>query len=275
MNLQVASLNSGSNGNCYFIGYAKAGVLIDVGISASEIEKRLALLSIEVKTIKAVFITHEHGDHIHGLPAFARNHNLPVYLSKGTFEQSEINLNRLNVHFIKPYQSIEIDDMKIVAFPKQHDASEAFSFYVEKNNLRVGVITDIGLACSHVQDVFANVHACVLESNYDEDMLENGRYPLALKRRIRGGLGHLSNKQAKRLFLDKKHKELRLLLLAHLSKNNNKPELALAEFEDIKGSVKVEVLSRYKVSSLYNVTGKPFVFNPVQAARFVQQLTLF
>jgi phosphoribosyl 1,2-cyclic phosphodiesterase len=275
MNLQVASLNSGSNGNCYYVGYAQAGVLIDVGIAASEVEKRLTQLHISIQSIKATFITHEHGDHIHGLPAFAKKYNLPVYLSKGTYDQSEVNLNKLNLQFIKPYHCIEIDALKIVAFPKQHDAAEAFSFYVEKNNIRVGVITDIGLACSHVQDVFANVHACILESNYDEEMLENGRYPLALKRRIRGGLGHLSNKQAKRLFLDKKHKELNLLLLAHLSKNNNKPELALAEFEDVKGSVRVDVLSRYKVGSLYDVTGKPFVFNPAQAAKFVQQLTVF
>ena len=130
MNLQVASLNSGSNGNCYYVGYAQAGVLIDVGIAASEVEKRLTQLHISIQSIKATFITHEHGDHIHGLPAFAKKYNLPVYLSKGTYYQSEVNLNKLNLQFIKPYQCIEIDALKIVAFPKQHDAAEAFSFYV-------------------------------------------------------------------------------------------------------------------------------------------------
>jgi len=275
MSLKVASLNSGSNGNCYYVGNAQTGVLIDVGIAASEVEKRLEQLNVSVQSIKATFITHEHGDHIHGLPAFAKRYNLPVYLSKGTYEQSEVNLSKLNIQFIRPYQCIEIGNIKIVAFPKQHDAGEALSFYVEQNDVRVAVITDIGVACSHVQDVFANVHACILESNYDEEMLENGRYPLALKKRIRGGMGHLSNKQAKRLFLDKKHQELNLLLLAHLSKNNNKPELALAEFNDVEPSIQIEVLSRYKVSKLYEIKGKAFAYQPALASNFVQQLSLF
>ncbi len=253
MSLFVASLNSGSNGNCYYLGNEEEGVLIDVGISCREVEKRLKRLDIPVSRIKAVFITHEHNDHIHGVPAFTKKHKLPVFTTEGTILYgnlgNEIERERINV--FRPYQSVKIGNISVTAFPITHDANDPHNFIVASDSVTVGIFTDIGFPCYHVTQHFAQCHAAFLESNYDEHMLEFGSYPFQLKNRIRGGKGHLSNRQALKLFLDHRPAFMTHLFLSHLSQNNNSPDIVEEVFSGIAHSTHIAVMSRDRESSLY------------------------
>lgn len=253
MSLFVASLNSGSNGNCYYLGNEQEGVLIDVGISCREVEKRLKRLDIPVSRIKAVFITHEHNDHIHGVPAFTKKHKLPVFTTEGTILYgnlgNEIERERINV--FRPYQSVKIGNISVTAFPITHDANDPHNFIVASDSVTVGIFTDIGFPCYHVTQHFAQCHAAFLESNYDEHMLEFGSYPFQLKNRIRGGKGHLSNRQALKLFLDHRPAFMTHLFLSHLSQNNNSPDIVEEVFSGIAHSTHIAVMSRDRESSLY------------------------
>ena len=253
MSLFVASLNSGSNGNCYYLGNEEEGVLIDVGISCREVEKRLKRLDIPVSRIKAAFITHEHNDHIHGVPAFTKKHKLPVFTTEGTILYgnlgNEIERERINV--FRPYQSVKIGNISVTAFPITHDANDPHNFIVASDSVTVGIFTDIGFPCYHVTQHFAQCHAAFLESNYDEHMLEFGSYPFQLKNRIRGGKGHLSNRQALKLFLDHRPAFMTHLFLSHLSQNNNSPDIVEEVFSGIAHSTHIAVMSRDRESSLY------------------------
>ncbi|HVX24965.1 MAG TPA: MBL fold metallo-hydrolase [Parafilimonas sp.] len=180
MCLSVASLNSGSNGNCYYIENAKEAVLVDVGISCKEIDKRMARLNLSPQKIKAVFITHEHADHIYGLSSFLKKYQVPVYITQKTFLQLTGVPQQL-VHYFNINDVIKIGALSVIAFSKLHDAVDPCSFIVTCNNTTVGVFTDIGFSCSNIIHYFRQCHAAFLEANYDAEMLNNGRYPIVLK----------------------------------------------------------------------------------------------
>lgn len=278
MGLFVASLNSGSNGNCYYIGNESEAILVDGGISCRETEKRLKRLGLSIKKVKAIFVTHEHGDHIHGVPVLSRRHNLPVYITQPTLQNGGILLADELVRPFLPYEAIRIGSLTITGFPKLHDACDPHSFIVSDHEVTIGVFTDIGAPCSHVTKHFQQCHAAFLESNYDEHMLETGRYPYHLKNRIRGGQGHLSNLQAMRLFIDHRPAFMSHLFLAHLSRDNNSPELARNMFTSVAGRTKVVVASRYHETEVYHII--PQDVNPQFAwrnrpVRHQNQLTLF
>lgn len=257
MSLFIASLNSGSNGNCYYVGNSTEAVLIDAGISCRETEKRMTRIGLSMDNVKAIFVSHEHSDHINGIPVLQRKYQLPVYITSGTHFYSRMLLNDQLIQPFTAYQPVQIGSLSITAFPKFHDASEPHSFTVSGNGVKIGVITDIGSACEHVVRNFAECHAAFLEANYDEQMLMGGRYPYHLKRRISGGRGHLSNLQALELF--KKHKPAYMshLLLAHLSKDNNSPELVKGLFDEYAGETEIVVASRYNESAVYHITAEP------------------
>jgi phosphoribosyl 1,2-cyclic phosphodiesterase len=253
MNLQLASINSGSNANCYYIGNDKEAVLIDAGLSCRETEKRMKRLELDIQKVKAIFISHEHADHIAGLEVLSKKHQLPVYITPRTLANSNLKLEpRLTYSFSKN-KAVTIGDLQILPFTKSHDADDPHSFTVSAYGLNIGVITDIGYACKQVLKHFANCHAVFLESNYCEEMLMNGGYPYHLKQRISGDEGHLSNKQALDLFLNYKAPHLQLLLLSHLSQNNNKSQLVEELFAPHAGTVRVSVASRYKESELFTL----------------------
>lgn len=253
MGLYFTSINSGSNGNCYYVGNNHEAILVDVGLTCKEVEIRLARLSLSTITIKAIFISHEHSDHIKGLATFAKKHNLPVYISAATLKNSKLLLIENNVFPLKHLQQIQIGTLKITAFSKHHDAADPFSFTVECNNIRVGVFTDIGTVCDRLITHFKSCHAAFLEANYDSDMLESGNYPYFLKRRITSGKGHLSNAQALALFVNHKSPYLSHLLLSHLSKDNNDPFLVEKLFKAAAGDTFVTVAPRHAESEIYFV----------------------
>jgi len=278
MALYFTSINSGSNGNCYYVGNDNEAVLVDVGLTCKEVEKRMNRLSLSINKIKAIFISHEHSDHIKGLAVFAKKYKLPVYISTATLKSSRLLLDENNTYNLNHLQHIQIGGLKISAFSKFHDAADPYSFTIECNEIRVGVFTDIGSVCDRLITHFKNCHAAFLEANYDTQMLENGRYPYFLKRRIMSGHGHLSNAQALELFTNHKAPYLSHLLLSHLSKDNNDPELVEKLFKEVAGDTFVKVASRYEETEVYYVSNSQ---NPTLSYSFdpslyqPEQLNLF
>ena len=253
MALYFTSLNSGSNGNCYYVGTKTNAVLIDVGISCRETEKRMQKLGLLMTTVKAIFVSHEHGDHIKGVSTLANKYNIPVYITSKTAKNGPILISHLSKNFAAN-QPILIGDLIINPFLKSHDAADPHSFTICHNGITVGVFTDIGNVCKEVIRHFKACHAVFLEANYDNNMLENGRYPIHLKNRIRGGEGHLSNKEALDLFNDHRPSFLSHLLLSHLSKENNSPEMVEALFNAHANGVNITVASRYHSTEVFSIS---------------------
>lgn len=253
MSLFITSLNSGSNGNCYYLGNTTEAILIDAGLSCRETEKRMKRLGLHIENVKALFISHEHSDHIKGLPVLVKKYQLPVYITTATMKQGGLTFPDHLLKVFYPHEPVAIGGLSVTAFPKFHDACDPYSFVVSCNKICVGIFTDIGAPCDQLTHYFKQCHAAFLEANYDGDLLENGPYPLHLKNRIRGGHGHLSNKQALEIFLNYKAEFMSHLLLAHLSKNNNSPTLVQQLFDTHAGNTKVIVASRYQETDLFHI----------------------
>jgi phosphoribosyl 1,2-cyclic phosphodiesterase len=276
MSLFVTSLNSGSNGNCYYVGNDHEAVLIDVGISCRETEKRMRRLGLSLEKVKAIFISHEHIDHIKGVEVLAKRYQLPVYITPGTLQYGRLILDATLTRSFSAAEPIAIGGLTVHAFPKLHDAFDPHSFMVSYSGINVGVFTDIGAPCHNLVHYFSQCHAAILEANYDDHMLQNGRYPYHLKKRISGDKGHLSNAQALELFLAHKPSYMSHVFLAHLSKENNSPELAHALFQQHAGNTEVIVATRFNETDVFNIDGSQKVQGPaMQAPRQAVQVSLF
>lgn len=256
MSLFVASLNSGSNANCYYVGNNNEAVLIDAGLSCRETERRMKQLALSMDKVRAVFISHEHADHITGMSGLSKKYQLPVYITDSTLQNSNMPIEQHLIRSFKQNGIISIGDLKVTPFKKSHDAADPHSFMISGHGVNVGVITDIGYACKRVIKYFSQCHAVFLESNFCDTMLRNGNYPYHLQKRISSDEGHLSNTQAVELFQHYRSEDLQLLILSHLSKNNNKPELVEALFRPHAGNTKIFVASRYEASPVFYIEGK-------------------
>jgi phosphoribosyl 1,2-cyclic phosphodiesterase len=253
MSLQITSLNSGSNGNCYYIGNEQEAVLIDAGISCRETERRMLRLGLSMRKIRAIFISHEHTDHTRGVEVLSGKYRIPVYITNSTYDNSRLNLDPPLVNHFNAFTPVEIGNLSVHPFPKRHDASEPHSFIVNGNGINIGIMTDIGIPCKYVVHYLRQCHAAFLEANYDEKLLESGRYPLFLKKRIRGDEGHLSNDQALELFTNHKPSYMSLLVLSHLSAQNNNPKLVHDLFSKHAGGTRITVASRYEETEVFRV----------------------
>jgi phosphoribosyl 1,2-cyclic phosphodiesterase len=277
MPLFLSSINSGSNGNCYYIGNDTEAVLIDAGISCRKTEQRMIRLGLPIRNVKAIFISHEHTDHTRGTEVLSRKYNIPVYITNKTYENSRLRLNKdLTKHFTSG-KPVHIGKLRVHPFPKSHDASEPHSFTITAGGITVGVFTDIGYPCEHVVHHLGKCHAAFLESNYDEKMLETGRYPIYLKRRISGSEGHLSNIQALELYTTHGSPALQLLVLSHLSAENNHPKLVYELFNQHSKGAQIVVASRYEESGVFCIQnpGEPIKFAEAKSKIKMKQLSLF
>lgn len=272
--LQIASLNSGSNGNCYYIGNSSEAVLVDAGISCREIEKRMKGLGLAIEKVKAIFISHEHSDHIRGVEVLSKKYKLPVYVNDATRTSGRLMLDLSLIQTFDDKQSIDIHELSIIPFQKKHDAADPYSFTISFNGINIGVYTDIGQPCAALKEYFNTCDAAFLEANYDEEMLATGNYPYHLKERISGGLGHLSNREAYDVFQQHRSDKLSLLLLSHLSANNNCPTKVQELFTQNAGHTKIVVLSRHQASAVFEVYAKSQQHSIVQPAG-TKQMSLF
>jgi phosphoribosyl 1,2-cyclic phosphodiesterase len=278
MSMFICSLNSGSNANCYYLGNQDEAILIDGGLSCRETEKRLKRLGLAIKKIKAIFVSHEHGDHVHGIPALSKKYQLPVFITPETFRNGRLEIKDHFVSGLRAYDPVRIGNLSVTAFPKLHDACDPHSFLVECSSVKVGIFTDIGQPCEHVIRHFQQCHAAFLEANYDEGMLASGSYPVHLKNRIRGDRGHMSNEQALELFVRHKPPFMSHLFLSHLSRDNNSPKLVKNTFKRIAGATEIVIASRDRETPLYHIRQSPSRFSLVRSARAAngqRQLSLF
>jgi phosphoribosyl 1,2-cyclic phosphodiesterase len=277
MPLDISSLNSGSNGNCYYIGNSEEAVLVDVGISCRETERRMKTVGLEMEKVKAVFVTHEHTDHISGVAVLSRKYQLPVYITEETERFGRLKLDKQLIRRFKANDVIVLGSLQVMAFPKYHDAADPHSFLISSGSINIGVFTDIGRNCKEVIHHFKQCHAAFLESNYDEDMLMNGGYPAHLKKRISNGNGHLSNSEALELFNKHRPAFMSHLILSHLSKNNNHPEIVEKLFAAHAKQVEIYVASRYEPSPVFTISDNGYAAQPVRKQKKVkpEQLKLF
>ncbi len=225
----VCPLFSGSSGNSYYIGQEGEGILIDAGRSAKQLSERLSLCGIDQKAVRAIFVTHEHRDHIQGLRVLAGRLGVPVYASPGTLKALE-SMGVLNGKF--PVYPLSLAGtacagMQIRPFHTSHDCAEGYGYCIETaDGRRAAFATDLGYCSPEVYTAISGAQLLVLESNHDVRMLECGPYPYPLKRRILSKKGHLSNETCAQVLTDLVRTGTQHVLLAHLSRQNNTPDLA-------------------------------------------------
>ena len=229
--MRFASLASGSSGNCLVAEASGTVVLVDCGLSLTETERRLARAGLEPSQVSALLVTHEHGDHACGAFEFAAAHRIAVYLTHGTLAALKAEgkvLDGVALSIVNGRQSFFVDGIQVLPFTVPHDAREPVQYVLSDGASRLGVLTDVGISTSHVEKMLSGLDALVLECNYDRDLLWNGGYPRWLKERIAGPFGHLDNRESERLLAALDRSRLKHVIGAHLSQQNNRPELARA-----------------------------------------------
>jgi len=235
--LRFSVLASGSGGNACYVETNGARILIDAGLSCREMERRLTAVGVSATRLDGIVLTHEHQDHIRGAGPMARRYNLPLYINSGTLENGQKTLGKLpQLRLMETGGSININDLVIETFTKCHDAADPVGIVLSSNGTRIGFATDLGRSTRLAEERLKGCQALILEFNHDPDMLDEGPYPLHLKRRIKGPDGHLSNQQGGELLAAVSHADLRLVVLAHLSKINNDPEKARKEATRVLGT---------------------------------------
>lgn len=250
--IKVVNLASGSDGNLTYIESDQTKILVDAGLSCSEIVKRLALLNVSPEQIDGIVVTHEHMDHIKGVDVFCSKYNKPVYAHRDVFINLDEKLTKVERENRKLFENeFMIKDLKVIPFPIPHDVP-CFGFSFENNDKKISILTDLGHTNDRILNCIQRSQIVYLESNYDKKMLsKNEKYPLILKRRIAGPNGHLSNDDAAELIKFLVLTGTRQIVLSHLSKDNNTPALAfetaaqhLLEYGIIEGvHVKIDVAS--------------------------------
>lgn len=249
--MKYAAIASGSNGNCYYIAKGEDVVLVDIGINTKHVELRMAKLGLSPATIKAIFITHEHGDHIRGLSVFCKRYQIPVYLTEGTYKGTKLRLPEHLVRIISADARIEVGGLTVIGIPKYHDAKDPCSFVITDGTTNVSILTDLGRGCDNVKHVIQHADVLLLESNYDEEMLRTGRYSYYLKNRISSGWGHISNREALELFLENRSSGLRHLILGHLSGENNTVDIVQQTFAPHCEGIELSIAMRTEETPLY------------------------
>jgi phosphoribosyl 1,2-cyclic phosphodiesterase len=233
--MDACALASGSSGNCFYVGGKKSGVLIDAGISSKRIVESLNKIGRKPESIKAILITHEHTDHIRGVDVFSRNFNTPIFVNEKTLNDRFLCSNSDALNLFNTNETLRIAGLEITSFLKAHKAVEPvfFSLFEKTTKKTVSVVTDAGHCCKNIQQEISESNFVFLESNHDPKMLDEGPYPWHVKRWIKSDIGHLSNTQAGLGVLEHAKPKLKNLVLSHISRTNNSPELALKTFKKL------------------------------------------
>ncbi|MCF6249167.1 MAG: MBL fold metallo-hydrolase [Desulfobacula sp.] len=223
---KVCPLASGSKGNSLFVACSNSAILVDAGLSGIEVERRLTSVDVSPQSLSCILITHEHSDHVKGAGILSRRFDIPVYISQKTYHACK-GLGKINdLRFFECGIPFQIDGITISPFSISHDARDPAGLTLEFNDTKVGVATDLGIVTQLVKEHLKGSDLLYLESNHDPRMLMDGDYPWHLKQRIKGRMGHLSNFDACQLVSELLSHRLKHVILAHLSEENNCPDIA-------------------------------------------------
>jgi len=252
--MKVISLQSGSNGNCFYVESGEVSLLFDAGISGKTAADRLAEHGRDIRNVDALFISHDHSDHTRCMGVFNRKFQLPIYITQPTLlaVQKWQKIGQINqVRFFTAGSSQVFGHLAVHTIPTPHDSVDGVVFVVDDGEHRVGILTDLGHAFDGLKDVLQSLDAVIIESNYDERMLADGPYPERLKNRIAGSGGHLSNREAATLIKEHSNGRLKWACLCHLSDENNEPHLAVETHQKIlAGRIPIHVAWRDRVGDL-------------------------
>lgn len=245
--MRFRSLGSGSAGNATLVeahdGIAHSRVLIDCGFTLRELGLRLARCGLAPGDLEAVFITHEHGDHVGCALALARRHRLPLWMSRGTWQAiGAPSLDAGLLNFARDGQTIDLAALQLRPYTVPHDAAEPLQLTLDDGVVRLGILTDAGSITAHLLQALTDCAALLLECNHDPDLLAASLYPPSLKARIGGRLGHLANDRAAEILRHCAHPGLRHVVAAHLSEPNNRPELAAGALAGALGLTAAEII---------------------------------
>lgn len=240
--MRFASLGSGSKGNALVVSLQGTNILIDCGLPFRQLTAALQRLSLDVSCLQAVFITHEHSDHIKGLRALLRRHQIPLFMTAGTAMAADC-MELPQLELIGDHSIVAVGALQVQAVIVPHDAREPCQYVITgrvgqaadsaSSERRLGLLTDLGSYSQHVLEAYADCDALILECNHDVEMLNNGSYPPSVKRRVLGDWGHLSNVQARELLSRLNSSNMQWLVLAHISQQNNAEHLVVSEMQTV------------------------------------------
>lgn len=259
MNLKFGTIASGSSGNCLYAGNGETHILIDAGVSCKRIVEGLKSFDLDGKDIQGILVTHEHTDHIAGLGVLSRKYHIPIYGTEKTLQKilEMENLGKMDRGLFQPIEAgkeFQIGHLSIESFSISHDAADPVSYIVYEGGRKLGMVTDLGYYDDRIVDHLKASDLLYVEANHDIHMLQAGPYPYYLKRRILGNHGHLCNEKAADLVVELTDDRLKHVILGHLSKENNYPELALATVRnEVEKSIRVEVAPRDHAGELYTI----------------------
>jgi len=246
--MRALSLQSGSNGNCIYVEASGMGLVFDAGISGIQAERRLERQGLDIRGARCLFISHDHSDHIRCAGIYQRKYGLPIYVTRKTLAAALRwhDLGRLDdVRYFRAGGRVGLGSVTVETVPTKHDGADGVGFVVDDGRRRLGILTDLGHPFKRLEKVLATLDAVFLESNYDPGMLASGSYPAYLKKRIQGPGGHISNHESAGLLL-RAGGRLKWACLAHLSEENNHPDVALETHWTIVGRrLPLHVAGRY------------------------------
>lgn len=236
--IEFSVLGSGSCGNCIYVESEQSSILIDAGFSGKEIAKRIESIGRSIEKLDAIFLTHEHNDHIQGAGVLSRRYDLPIYANEGTFKGADKRLKKLfKKETFVTGDRIQFKDLMIKPFCISHDTLDPVGYIISSGDVSLGCCTDTGKISHLMEHHLAGCNGLVLEFNHDPEMLKTGPYPPSLKQRVKSIHGHLANGDAARFLSQIVHEQLHHVVLAHLSETNNNPILALEEVRNCLGNV--------------------------------------
>ena len=241
--MRISVLGSGSSGNCAYIATEQVAVLVDLGFGRRSLERRLRQVKLENKPIDAILVTHGHLDHVRGIPAFSSQCQVPIYMNEGTRNETRDLQNITRWETFQHNSVFFVGDLQVTPFTVSHDAAEPVGFRFSNNGICGALATDIGELNNTVTQQLADCDWLVLESNHDEEMVKIGPYPLHVKRRVLGNKGHLSNQELASFLADKFDRKAKHLFLAHISRQNNDPQIALESAQKALEEKKLPLLA--------------------------------